>query len=273
MRSCLVLQCSHLPYWPDHQRRLANWLDACVLHKRTTFLFWRAFQPAELCRNGATLSLACCHMEPWHLLHSALTRPSSGNAWHLKSRHPFFTRCSTTHQSFDDNNRSAVECRKVGVHYETRYFYPQPTLLERHCQEQRQIAQPECGRRHLGPVRNKLAKIFTGVLYQFSIVRKLTEGTIGRTPGDWFPWTKFLAAPLTAWARLNHLCTGVGCSRSCLHKWVWPPLRFVSVAQKNIYVVFQCPTHLPLMNCTAWSGWWQWIDCSTPALRPNAAEQ
>jgi len=198
VRSCLVLQCSHLPYWPDHQRRLANWLDACVLHKRTTFLFWRAFQPAELCRNGATLSLACCHMEPWHLLHSALTRPSSGNAWHLKSRHPFFTRCSTTHQSFDDNNRSAVECRKVGVHYETRYFHPQPTLLERHCQEQRQIAQPECGRRHLGPVRNKLAKIFTGVLYEFSIVRKLTEGTIGRTPGDWFPWTKFLAAPLTA---------------------------------------------------------------------------
>jgi len=34
-------------------------------------------QPAELCRNGATLSLARRAMEPGHLLHSALTRPSS----------------------------------------------------------------------------------------------------------------------------------------------------------------------------------------------------
>jgi len=46
-------------------------------------------QPAELCHIGATLSLARCAMEPEHLLHSALTRPSSADAWHLKSRHPF----------------------------------------------------------------------------------------------------------------------------------------------------------------------------------------
>jgi len=32
--------------------------------------------------------------------------------------------------------------------------------------------QPEWGRRSHGPRRNKLAKIFTGILYQFSTVRK-----------------------------------------------------------------------------------------------------
>jgi len=46
-------------------------------------------QPAELRRSGATLSLARRAMEPGHLLHSALTRPPSGNARRLKSRHPF----------------------------------------------------------------------------------------------------------------------------------------------------------------------------------------
>jgi len=34
-------------------------------------------QAAELCRNGATLYLACRAMEPEHLLHSALTCPPS----------------------------------------------------------------------------------------------------------------------------------------------------------------------------------------------------
>jgi len=37
-------------------------------------------QPAELCRTGATLSLARSVMESRHLLHSTLTCPSSGNA-------------------------------------------------------------------------------------------------------------------------------------------------------------------------------------------------
>ena len=46
-------------------------------------------QPAELRRTGATLSLGRRAMEPGHLLHSALTRPSSAVARRLKSRHPF----------------------------------------------------------------------------------------------------------------------------------------------------------------------------------------
>jgi len=41
-------------------------------------------QPAEFCHKTAILSLARRAMEPGHLLHSV-----SGNAWRLKSRHPF----------------------------------------------------------------------------------------------------------------------------------------------------------------------------------------
>ena len=47
-------------------------------------------QPTEHRRNGATLSLARRAMEPGHLFHSALTRPSSANARRLKSIHPLY---------------------------------------------------------------------------------------------------------------------------------------------------------------------------------------
>jgi len=60
-------------------------------------------QPAELRRNGATLSLARRVMEPGHLLHSALTRPSNANARCLKSRHPF-TPAAQHLISFSDNS-------------------------------------------------------------------------------------------------------------------------------------------------------------------------
>jgi len=39
-------------------------------------------------------------------------------------------------------------------------------------------AQAEWGRRGRAP-RDKLAKIFTGILYQFSTIRKYTERTLG----------------------------------------------------------------------------------------------
>jgi len=45
--------------------------------------------------------------------------------------------------SSDDNNRSAVECRKFGVHYEIPHFHPRTTLLEWHCQEQHAVSQAE----------------------------------------------------------------------------------------------------------------------------------
>jgi len=67
-----------------------------------------SIQPAELRHTGATLSLGHRAMEPGHLLHSALTQPSSAVARHLKSRHLFL---STAQQpiSFSDNNIRAAQ--------------------------------------------------------------------------------------------------------------------------------------------------------------------
>jgi len=66
-------------------------------------------QPAELCRNGATLSPARRAMEPGHLLHSALTRPSSANARRLKSRHPFVRAAQHLISLSDKNNIRAAQ--------------------------------------------------------------------------------------------------------------------------------------------------------------------
>jgi len=57
-----------------------------------------SIQPVELRRKAATLSPARRAMEPGHLLHSALTRPSSAVVRRLKSRHPFVPRRTTSHQ-------------------------------------------------------------------------------------------------------------------------------------------------------------------------------
>jgi len=48
----------------------------------------------------------------------------------------------------------------------------------------------------------------------------------------------------------NHLLTGVGHFRSCLHKWLWPLLRPVSVAQKT-----NCPPCCPQMSNPSTSPW------------------
>jgi len=66
-------------------------------------------QPAELRRNGATLSLARRLMEPGHLLHSAHTRPSSANARRLQSRHPFVPAAQHLISSSDNNNIRAAQ--------------------------------------------------------------------------------------------------------------------------------------------------------------------
>jgi len=65
-------------------------------------------KPAELRRIGATLSLAHRAMQPRHVLHSALTRPSSASARRLKSKHPFVP--TTQHLiSLSDNITRAVQ--------------------------------------------------------------------------------------------------------------------------------------------------------------------
>jgi len=66
-------------------------------------------QPAELRRSVAILSLARRAMEPGHLLHSALTRPSSANARRLKLRHPFVPAAQQLISSSDNNNLRAAQ--------------------------------------------------------------------------------------------------------------------------------------------------------------------
>jgi len=66
-------------------------------------------QPAEFRHSGATLSLGRRAMEPRHLLHSALTRPSSAAAQRLKSRHPFVTAAQQLNSFSDSNNMRAAQ--------------------------------------------------------------------------------------------------------------------------------------------------------------------
>jgi len=68
----------------------------------------RRHQTADLRRRRATLSLGRRAMEPGHLLHSALTRPSGATARSLKSRHPFVPAAQQL-ISFYDNNICAAQ--------------------------------------------------------------------------------------------------------------------------------------------------------------------
>ena len=63
-------------------------------------------KPAELRRKRATLSLERRAIEPGHMLHSALTCRSSGNARYLKSRHPSLSAAQQLISPSD--NRSAA---------------------------------------------------------------------------------------------------------------------------------------------------------------------
>jgi len=79
-------------------------------------------QPAELRRKETTLFLARCVMELGHLLNSAFTCPSSGDAWHFKSRHLLYPlhNNSSVHLSTTTDVRtlggSPLECGVVGQH-------------------------------------------------------------------------------------------------------------------------------------------------------------
>jgi len=150
-------------------------------------------QPAELRRNGATLSLAPRAMERGHLLHSALTRPSSANARRLKSRHLFvpaaqhLIRCMTATYvrrcgRITNGMRSGRTAHKT-PHFHPRHRHPPPGM------------------------------------------------TLPRSAGS----------GLTVSAPVSDVSAPV-CTNGA-----WPPLRSVSVAQKNNidHVVLQCSIHRP----------------------------
>ena len=102
-------------------------------------------QPAGLHRSGATLSLVRRDMEPGHLLHPALTRPSTVDARRLKSRHPFVPAAQQL-ISFSDNN--SIRAAQWADHHGMRsgrttpqdsafsFQIPAPTLRQNPSQEE-----------------------------------------------------------------------------------------------------------------------------------------
>jgi len=121
-------------------------------------------QPPELRHNGATLSLACRSMEPWHMLHLALICLSSAGARRLKSRHPFVPAAqqliSSSDNSFlwqqqhtcDPVGGSPMECGVGGQPHKAPHFHP------RHRYPPRRIGRP-CLKTHL-----ELSSVFSELL-------------------------------------------------------------------------------------------------------------
>ena len=86
-----------------------KWLDACVPTPADNLPILAGIQPAELRRRGATPSLGRRAMEPGHLLHLALTRPSGAAARRLKSRHPIVPAAQKLISFSDNNNIGAAQ--------------------------------------------------------------------------------------------------------------------------------------------------------------------
>ena len=117
---------------------------AVVLHQRTTFQSSQAFNLLSFVALELHFVLARRAMEPGHLLHSALTRPSSANARRLKSRHPFAPVAQQLISSSDDSRSAAIwayhrwKAEWADNTTILRTFIPDlGTLLEWPCQKQR----------------------------------------------------------------------------------------------------------------------------------------
>ena len=65
-------------------------------------------------------------------------------------------------------------------------------------------------------------------------------------PSSGNEWHFGMTLPRRAWVRLNYLRTGVGCFRSCLHRWgmaTSAACECVAKDQTTDHVVLQCPIH------------------------------
>jgi len=125
--------------------------------------------------------------------------------------------------SSDDNNRSAVECRKVGVRYETPYFHPRPSLLECHCQEQRAVYRSQNeAEETMSPSETNLLRFSLARHTNFQLFgnKRTKQSDVHQVIDS--PGRKFLDEPLTAWVRLNRFRTGVGRFHA-LYKWGMAP--------------------------------------------------
>jgi len=209
---CLVSQRSHLSHWPCHQWRLANcdWMPASYpswqySHSRRHPACWSLSQWSHTVSSSRS-------MEPWHLLHSAITSIK----WECTASE------IETSVLFPLLNNSSVH---LITKTETRWnaerlegtkrlwiFIPDP---------------PSWNGTAKNSVQYRSRNIPRGQtnLLRFSLVLDTNFESFGnkrnnRTYIRWLmPWTKFLAVQWTAWVWLNRLRTGIGCFCSCLYKW------------------------------------------------------
>jgi len=104
-----VLQCSYPPHRPrinDALRLVTGCLRRTPEDNLPTLA---GIQPAELRRSAATLSQARRAVEPGHLLHSALSRPSSADTRRFKLKHSFVPAVQHLISSSDNNNIHAAQ--------------------------------------------------------------------------------------------------------------------------------------------------------------------
>ena len=129
VRSCLVPQCSYPPHWLCHQRCLGNcdWMPASQTSGQSSYSRCHLTSWALSLRSHIVSSTRS--HGPGHLLYSALTRPTSGNARHLNRDKHFFplhnepVHLSTTRE-VGSMGGSPIECRVVGYPYEIPHFHP-----------------------------------------------------------------------------------------------------------------------------------------------------
>ena len=229
LRSCLLPQCSHPPYWPGYQRRLANcdWMPASYTSIQPSYprrhpTFWAS----ELHRSGATLPLARRAMEPGHLVHSSLISPSSAKALHLEWRHTFVPAAQQL-ISWPDNNNIVRRIGRIINGMRSGRATPQDSAF--------------------------------------------SSPTPAPTHPKW-PSQEEPGSGSTASALMSDVCATVFANE------VWPPLRPVSVAQKNKRSTMLSSTVQSidlLMDCIAWRfcTMRQSNGCSTPASSSSAAKQ
>jgi len=107
--SCLVPQCSYPPHRPRHQWRLtrcdgmpASYTSGQPSNPRRHPTCWAPLQRSHTFLGRRAL-------EPGHLLRSVLTCPTTADARHLKSRHPFVPAAQQLTSLSDNNNTRAAQ--------------------------------------------------------------------------------------------------------------------------------------------------------------------
>ena len=202
-------------------------------------------QPAELRRSGATLSLARRAMEPGHLLHSALTRPSCALPWSLDI-------CSTQRSPVHRVQMHGASNRDTHLHspHNNSSVHLTTTTYVR----------------RIGRITNGMR--CRGTTPQDSAFSSPTPTPIPPERPSQEEAGSDLTASAQALGVSAHVCTNG----------VSPPLWPVSVAQKNklsTVLSFDVQSIDLTVDCMAWRFWImrQSNGCSTPAPRPNAAKQ